>query len=110
MVLIRLTAVNGQVQNVNFLSNSLLARLSAAEIDTLLDTAHLVLDTLTAGNNKVTWQSKNGKINGTLHVLENYVQNDHHCHPPHLRHRFKDHSNRVYGFCKTDDGWQLDAG
>jgi hypothetical protein len=53
MVLIGLTAVNGQAQNVNFLRNSLLAELSAAEIDTLLDTAHLALDTLTFGNSKL---------------------------------------------------------
>lgn len=54
MVLIGLTAVNGQAQNVNFLRNSLLAELSAAEIDTLLDMAHRALDILTAGNSKLT--------------------------------------------------------
>ncbi|SVA26898.1 uncharacterized protein METZ01_LOCUS79752, partial [marine metagenome] len=47
MVLVGLSAVNGHAQNVNFLRNSLLADLSAAEIDTLLDTAHRALDTLT---------------------------------------------------------------
>ena len=110
MVLVGLTAVNGHAQNVSFLRNSLLADLSATEIDTLLDTARRALDTLTAGNSKLTWQSEDGKINGTLHVLEGYVRNDQHCRQLHLASvTVSQTSSRIYGFCKSDNGWQLDA-
>ncbi len=110
MVLIGLSAVNGHAQNVSFLRNSLLAELLAAGIDTLRNTTHLALDTLTAGNSKLTWQSEDGKINGTLHVLEGYVRNDQHCRQLHLASvTVSQTSSRIYGFCKSDDGWQLDA-
>ena len=110
MVLVGLSAVNGHAQNVNFLRNSLLADLSAAEIDTLLDTAHRALDTLTAGNSKLIWQSEDGKINGTQHILEDFFRNDQHCRQLHLASvTVSQTSSRIYGFCKSDDGWQLDA-
>ena len=106
--LMTLTSI-GYAQNALFLRNSVIAELSATDLDSLLEAISEKLNDDTSTESS-TWISEAGDTTSTLIVTSDYEKNNLNCRR--LEIETTQQSQRVvtnYGFCNTDGNWLMDA-
>ena len=106
--LMTLTSI-GYAQNALFLRNSVIAELSATDLDSLLEAISEKLNDNTSTESS-TWISEAGNTTSTLIVTSDYEKNNLNCRR--LEIETTHQSQRVvtnYGFCNTDGNWLMDA-
>ena len=107
-LLMTLTSI-GYAQNALFLRNSVIAELSATDLDSLLEAISEKLDD-DVSTESSTWISESGDTTSTLIVTSDYKKNDLDCRG--LEIDTIQQSQRVvtnYGFCNVDGNWLMDA-
>ena len=107
-LLMTLTSI-GYAQNALFLRNSVIAELSATDLDSLLEAISEKLNDDTSTESS-TWISEAGDTTSTLIVTSDYEKNNLNCRR--LEVETARQSQRVvtnYGFCNTDGNWLMDA-
>ncbi|MCP4952140.1 MAG: hypothetical protein GY922_09905 [Proteobacteria bacterium] len=107
-ILMMLTSI-GYAQNALFLRNSVIAELSATDLDSLLEAISEKLNDDTSAESS-TWISEAGDTTSTLLVTSDYEKNNLNCRR--LEIETTQQSQRVvtnYGFCNADGNWLMDA-
>ena len=106
--LMTLTSI-GYAQNALFLRNSVIAELSATDLDSLLEAISEKLNDNTSTESS-TWISEAGDTTSTLKVTGDYEKNGLNCRRLEIdtiRQSQKAVTN--YGFCNADGNWLMDA-
>ena len=106
--LMTLTSI-GYAQNALFLRNSVIAELSATDLDSLLEAISEKLNDDTSTESS-TWISEAGDTTSTLKVTGDYEKNGLNCRRLEIdtiRQSQKAVTN--YGFCNADGNWLMDA-
>ena len=106
--LMTLTSI-GYAQNALFLRNSVIAELSATDLDSLLEAISEKLNDNTSTESS-TWISEAGDTTSTLIVTSDYEKNNLNCRRLEIdtiRQSQKAVTN--YGFCNADGNWLMDA-
>ena len=106
--LMTLTSI-GYAQNALFLRNSVIAELSATDLDSLLEAISEKLDDV-ASTESSTWINETGDTTSTLKVTSDYEKNNLNCRR--LEIETTQQSQKAvtnYNFCNVDGNWLMDA-